>query len=99
MKLLTHSATRKGDIATVLATWQSRLRTGAAVSLALSKGIDGQPVDPAIAAKPLIQGDIVDVQGAIFGLAQIAWSWGWRPAGLEAKILNVVREHMKGTRP
>ena len=99
MKLLTHSATRKGDIATVLASWQSRTRQGAAVNLALLKGTDGYPVDAAVAAQPLIQADIVDVQGTMFGIAKIAWSWGWRPAGLQQALLDLVAQHGKGPRP
>jgi hypothetical protein len=93
VKLLTHSSSRKGDIATILATWNARNRQSAAVNLVLSKGIDGHPVDPSQAAKPLIKGDIAEVQGVIFGIAQIAWSWGWRPAGLQQAILDVVQNH------
>ena len=49
--------------------------------------------------KALARFDLEDVQGVMFGIAQIAWSWGWRPAGFEAALINVVREHGKGTRP
>jgi hypothetical protein len=83
----------------VTAGWNARNRQSAAVSLVLSKGTDGHPVDPATAAKPLIQGDIVDVQGVIFGIANIAWSWGWRPAGFAQAVLDVVQNHGKGHRP
>ena len=99
MKLISHNAKRKGDIATVNAKWISRTRQGASVSLALHKGEDGRDVDVAIADKPLIQADIKDVQGVMFGIAQIAWSWGWRPAGFEAALMQVVRDYGKGSRP
>jgi hypothetical protein len=98
MKLLSHRSTRKGDTATVHATWNARNRQPAALRLVPLKGTDGHPVDPSEAAKPLVTGPIADVQGMIFGLAQIAWSWGWRPAGFEKALLDVVSNYGKGPR-
>ncbi len=100
MKLISHNAKRKGnDVVEVNAKWISRTRQGAAVGVTLIKGEDGRPVDDAVAAIPLIQGDIKDVQGTMFGIAQIAWSWGWRPAGFEAAVMQLIRDHGKGSRP
>ncbi len=95
MKLGTSSAKRNGDIVTIDATWTARNRQPAAVWLGLLKGTDGKPVDAGEAAKPLIQGNVVDVNGILNGIATIAWRNGWRPEGLEASLIMLIRNFGK----
>jgi hypothetical protein len=99
MKLISHSEKRKGDTVTIHGTWTARNRQSAAVWLGLLKGTDGRAVDAAEADKPLIQGDVWEVNGIMNGIAQIAWARGWRPMGLEATLVNMLRNFGKPGMP
>ncbi len=95
MKLKSHSVKRSGDIVTIDATWTARNRKSAAVWLGLLKGTDGADVAEAESSKPLIQGDVIAVNGILNGIADIAWSNGWRPVGLEASLVMLIRNFGK----
>ena len=73
MKLTSHKTTRTGDKVTVEATWISRFKKPLQVTVA--------PRVDAPGVVPLMEGDVLDVHGFLFGCAAIAWSLGWRPAG------------------
>ena len=99
MKLRSHKESRKGDTVTIDATWTARNRQSAAVWLGQLKGTDGHPVDPAEAAKPLIQADVVDVNGITNGIAEIAWKRGWRPTGFANALQTLVMNFGKSGMP
>ncbi len=48
------------------------------------------PRDPGLSAGHMMDGDVKDVHGILFGCAQIAWSLGWRPKGLLPKVMEVL---------
>ena len=93
MKLISHSVSRKGDIVTINAAWRAVNRVAAAVRLAPIKGTDGNAVDPREAGLPVFQGEIKDATGMLWGLAEIAWSMGWRPVGFAHAVNRVIETY------
>ncbi len=79
MKLTSHKTTRQGDKVTIEAKWASRFKKPMGATVALNaKGAEHNQ---------LMEGDVLDVHGFLFGCAAIAWSLGWRPAGF-LKAMN-----------
>lgn len=88
MKLRSHKTARRGDKITHSAVWVDKMKRPAAVRLVLEKGND---VD---SDQPLVEGDITDVNGVLYGLADIAWSNGWRPRGLIGKLATEIEKYI-----
>ena len=51
------------------------------------------PATPQLPAVPLIQDDRRVVLDILHGFAEAAWAAGWRPANLDAKLVETVRNH------
>lgn len=89
MKLKSSSVTRKGDLVTVRANWITRFRQPAYVKISITE--EGHPHEGL-----LVDGDVIDTHGLLFGIAQIAWNIGWRPAGLLEATMETIRSHKVG---
>ncbi len=81
MKLTSHKTTRTGDKVTVEAKWISKFKK----PLQVTTTVWSRPDETGV--RPLMEGDVLDVHGFLFGCAAIAWSLGWRPAGF-LKAMN-----------
>lgn len=87
MKLLTQSVKRTGDNVTVNATWKTQDRRKAQVK------IKRTIPEPGAFDEAMMTGDVKEVHGVLFGLAEIAWNMGWRPAGFIERIAGAVAAH------
>lgn len=76
MKLKSHKTTRVGDKVSVEALWHSKFKKPLGVSVQLDK-----TAPSGSSPGQLMEGDVLDVHGFLFGAATIAWYMGWRPAG------------------
>ncbi len=79
MRLTSHKTTRQGDKVTVEAAWISKFKKPMGATVAIN--VEGAE------RTQLMEGDVLDVHGFLFGCASIAWSLGWRPAGF-LKAMN-----------
>lgn len=88
MKLIRHEVERIGaDRTTVKALWRDKFRRPASVKVV-------EATEEHQASSTLIDGDSAEVMRTMEGFAEIAWSMGWRPAGLGA-TLNAVVQNFK----
>ena len=83
MKRIGHDISRVGDRVTIKALWRDRFKRPATVNI--SKTTEEIQVE-----RTLIDGDVKDVTETMFGIAEIAWGMGWRPAGLGPTLAAVV---------
>ena len=83
MKRLGHVISRVGDRVTIKSMWRDRFKRPATVSIAKS-------TEEIAVERVLIDGDVKDVNETMFGIAEIAWGMGWRPAGLGPTLAAVV---------
>ena len=51
------------------------------------------PQGVAVAQETILKGDIGDVQGIMFGLAEMAWGMGWRPRALVPTLAAAVQQY------
>ena len=86
MKKLSHDVERVGSSTKVQAQWRTRMRTPGAVEITKD-----QP--STMKTTTLIEGDSAEVFDTLSGIAEIAWSMGWRPAGLETVVSAVVKSY------
>lgn len=87
MRLTTHKIEKQpNDRMVVKAEWRDRFRKPASVEVVVHR-------DTAMLDNVVADGDTKDVQGAIFGLAEIAWNMGWRPEGFINSLMGVVAGH------
>lgn len=85
MKLVRHEVERVGnDRTTVKALWRNKFRRPASVKIVESS-------EETQFSSTLIEGDSAEVMRTLEGLAEIAWSAGWRPAGLGPTLGAVVQ--------
>lgn len=75
MKLHAHRLSRKGDKVTLLAKCTNRFRRPAHLKITFDE-IDERD------EQVILSDDIAEASGIINALGEIAWSHGWRPAGL-----------------
>ena len=83
MRLLHFTQTSKSGNISVEASWRDQMRRP--VGLTLVK----EPLHTNMLT-PLIDGDALAVHGVMSGIAEIAWSQGWRPHGLSATVAATV---------
>lgn len=74
-----------------MARWQDEMRRPASVRLGFKRG-DHNDVEANESAE-LVEGDIKDVAGALFGMADMAWEMGWRPRGLMGRLANLIESY------
>lgn len=89
MKLLNHKIERKGDKVSLSGRWRDELRRPASVSLHFERG----NASLTEAETPIAEGEVKDVTGALFALADIAWEMGWRPRGLMGKVAHTIESY------
>lgn len=49
------------------------------------------PANVPVAPQEVIRGDVQDVNGLLYGLAEVAWGLGWRPRSLDLTLMQLVR--------
>ena len=81
MYLKNFTTEQTADRAVIRCSWRDRFHKP--IGLRVEKGDEVQ-------GDIVMDGDVKDVHGVLFGLANIAWSLGWRPKGLIASIMNLL---------
>jgi hypothetical protein len=77
MKLQNHATSRVGDQVKITADFKTSMNQAASAKLIIRKGEFHDPADTM-----LVHGDVRDVSGILFALAEIAWrDLGYRPDG------------------
>jgi hypothetical protein len=84
MKLLSHSVSRDKDRILIQAAFRDRMRRPAWVSVSTQEA-------PGLSLNPVWTGDATEVMGLFGGLAEIAWAMGWRPRGLDGRLLQILQ--------
>jgi len=87
MKIQSSVTKRTGDRITVAARWKDRFKKPAYIRVMKSD------TPPDTSEDLLFSGDVKDTHGIIFGIAQVAWDMGWRPAGLLEHVMETIRSH------
>jgi len=87
MKLKAHKVSRTGDTVTLETKWRDAMKRGAAIKLSLSRNVEDDYSEPAMV------GDVRDVHGVLFGLAEVAWGLGWRPRGLMGRAAHLIESY------
>lgn len=86
MKLLNYANTRAGDHVTIHAAWNNKFRRPHTVKIVCEEAQLPGPAE-------VISGDVKNVHGVLFGLAEVAWKLGWRPRGLPETLANIVKNY------
>ncbi len=71
----------------VRTAWLDRMRRPATVKVIIEKNVSSAGLST------LIDGDPRDVSKTLQGIAEIAWSMGWRPTGLDTALIHALRTH------
>jgi len=90
MQNLQHRFTRQNDKTILSAQWRDGQKRPAAVEIKLLKG-EMAPLPDQV--PDMLEGDVKDVTGVMFGLADIAWSMGWRPRGLMGTVAHTIEAY------
>lgn len=89
MKLKTHSIDKQpNNRLRVLARWTDEMRRPADVKMVVKRNLPDLDGD-----NTLVEADERDVRDAVFGIADIAWEMGWRPAGLPGTVANLIQTY------
>ena len=78
---------RKGDEVTVSGVYINRFKKPVNLKIVISVPVAGAP----IAKETILRGDVGDVNGILYGLAETAWGMGWRPRALDMTLAMVVK--------
>lgn len=86
MKIKGTTLERRGDRLTLRGTPVDHLRRPAKVTVTIERGdfVEGSQLSP------ILEGDVRDVMGVLEGMAEAAWSAGWRPRGLKETLAATV---------
>lgn len=82
MKLKAYQVSTKGEVTQVEADWHNQMRQPVGVEVAI--------VSQGRTPHTVLKGDRVQSYEALAGLAEIAWSMGWRPRGFPGFISAAV---------
>ena len=89
MKLKKYTTQRKGDNLEVHALWSNKFRKQAWVTKI--QGASEEPLGDRDGL--LLEGDVKEVHGLLFGMATIAWDMGWRPPGLLETTMKHIQDY------
>ncbi len=88
IKMLKFKNERTGNGLLLTASWRTEMKQPAKVKINILRGEFAEDADDVV-----MQGDVTDVNGILFGLADAAWDAGWRPRGLFPALLRVMETH------
>lgn len=89
MKLIDHSATRRGNAEMKMtARWADNMRRPAQVRISW-----GPLESPTAEPQPLIDGDVKQCTDILFSIADLAWGLGWRPKGLPGTVAAFIQQY------
>jgi len=88
MKLKSHKVSRQGTNTTISGRWVDAMRREAGVKISLERGSLAPEGESQI-----MTGDVKDVNGVLYSLADVAWEQGWRPRGLMGRLAYLVESY------
>ena len=89
MKLHSHKSERRGnDRIKLWATWSDHMIRPASVQITW-----GHLESPTVEPQLLLDGDVKQSTDVLFAIAEMAWSFGWRPRGLAGTLGGLVQQY------
>jgi hypothetical protein len=87
MKMHSGTLERSGDRLKLKGSFTDNLRRPANVKITVERGSHVSPDDV------VMEGEVRDVSGTLYALAELAWKDGWRPRGLIGTVARVVETY------